>query len=111
MKRTPLKRSTTPIRKRKYRKGEETIGKTGRIRLRGKKLEELRYARFLRDNETCLDCGKKVYYTARFDGDPDAYDMAHIVSRGAGGSDTIENTKTLCHACHMREHTEGKNTE
>ncbi len=55
-------------------------------------------------NLQCQDCGVRTFYAARFDGDSYAYDMAHIKSRGAGGSDVIENVKTKCHECHMREH-------
>jgi len=51
-----------------------------------------------------------VFYLARFDGDPLAYDMAHIVSRGAGGSDELSNVRTLCHRDHMREHS-GSSTQ
>ena len=96
-----IKRSPI-VRKRKYRKGEETVGKTGRIRLRGSKLEALRRECFERDGYVCT-CGCKEPVTWE-DGD-----MAHIVSRGAGGSDILSNVKTMAHVCHMREHTEGKN--
>ena len=101
MKRSYIKRSTKPIRKRKYRK-EETVGKTGRIRLRGSKLDALRRECFERDGYVCT-CGCKQSVTW------DNGDMAHIVSRGAGGSDVLSNVKTMTHLCHMREHTEGKN--
>ena len=83
-------------------------GKTGRIRLKGEALNKLRYDCWLKHNESCQKCSERIYYTARFAGDPQAYDMAHKVSRGAGGSDTLDNVKALCHRCHMREHTEGK---
>ena len=82
--------------------------KNAAIRLKGKELAALRLERFRRDNETCLNCGERVYFTARFAGDPLAYDMAHIKSRGAGGSDTISNVETWCHRCHMRFHNGGK---
>ena len=103
----PIKRSTKPIRKRKPR-GEETIGKTGRVRLRGEKLESLRRECWERDEGICQRCGVVTDWLPRFDGDPLAFDMAHKVSRGAGGSDTINNVETLCHRDHMREHAEGK---
>ena len=108
VKRTPLKRSTKPIRKRKPRDGDETIGKTGRIRLRGKKLEALRRERFEKDRYRCQwdGCGKLVEWSG-----PNAGHLAHIQSRGAGGSDTLENTRTLCGFHHMYEHQHGRSSE
>ena len=99
----PIKRYT-PVRKKRYRKGDETIGKTGRIRLRGEKLEQLRRDCFERDGYRCV-CGCKQPVTW------ETGDMAHIQSRGAGGSDVLSNVKTMTHACHMREHAKGKNTQ
>ena len=98
-----IKRS--PIRhKRKYRKGEETIGKLGRVRLRGKKLEQLRRECFERDGYRCTcGCNQSVTWE---DGD-----MAHIVSRGAGGGDILSNVRTMTHPCHMLEHAKGKKKE
>lgn len=79
-------------------------GKLGIVRLTGVDLANLRRQCWFRDKGECQDCGVRTFYAARFDGDPLAYDMAHIKSRGAGGSDVIENVKTKCHECHMREH-------
>src|ERR1700677_4667256 len=78
MKRSGYIKRSPIVRKRKYRKSEETIGKLGRVRLRGKKLEQLRRDCFERDGYRCM-CGCKQPVTWE-DGD-----MAHIVSRGAGG--------------------------
>ena len=71
-------------------------GKTGRIRLKGEALEGLRQRVFLRDKWTCQDCGVVCSWTSGH--------LAHIKSRGAGGSDTEENTRLLCIDCHDREH-------
>jgi 5-methylcytosine-specific restriction endonuclease McrA len=101
-------RSGASAKRRRERSGQP--GKLGIIRLYGAGLEELRFECWLRDKEQCQKCHKRLYQQARFPGDPDAYDMAHIVSRGAGGSDTLENVRALCHECHMKEHTEGKRT-
>ena len=79
-------------------------GKCGIIRLYGPDLTKLRDECFDRDMGICGKCGKLIYKYARYAGDPDAYDMAHVQSRGAGGSDTLENVRALCHRCHMREH-------
>jgi 5-methylcytosine-specific restriction endonuclease McrA len=106
-----IKRSTTPIRKRKYRKGEETIGKTGRIRLRGKKLEQLRRDCYERDGGQCVweGCGKPLLWES---GSFNSMHMAHIVSRGAGGSDVISNVRSLCAFHHIGiEHSKGKSAE
>ena len=103
MKRTPLQRKTR-LRARRS-KPEVRIGKhTGKVRLTGRALELLRHACWGRDHLRCKECGLETYWKPRWEGDPLAYDMAHVVSRGAGGSDTLENVRTLCHRCHMREH-------
>jgi 5-methylcytosine-specific restriction endonuclease McrA len=80
------------------------IGNLGIVRLTGQDLAALRRACWERDQGKCQVCGISTYWQARFAGDPQAYDMAHIKSRGAGGSDTLDNVRTLCHRCHMREH-------
>ena len=104
MKRSGYIKRSPIVRKRKYRKGEETIGKTGRIRLRGKKLEQLRRDCFERDGYRCT-CGCKQPVTW------EVGDMAHIVSRGAGGSDILSNVRTMTHEHHMLEHSKGKKKE
>ena len=98
--RTPIKRYV-PVRKKRPH-AEIEIGRTGIIRLTGKSLEVLRRECFDRDGWICQDCRIKVN-----DNPIDFYskaDMAHIQSRGAGGSDVLNNVKTLCHFCHMKEH-------
>lgn len=73
-------------------------------RLTGEDLTALRLACFLRDKGRCSLCGVPLHYVALFAGDPDAYDMAHRRSRGAGGADELANVHSLCHADHMLEH-------
>jgi 5-methylcytosine-specific restriction endonuclease McrA len=80
------------------------VGKLGIMRLTGPDLAKLRRDCWERDKGRCQECGVLTYWGPRFAGDPLAYDMAHIKSRGAGGSDVLENVRTLCHAEHMREH-------
>ncbi len=99
---TPLKRKTRMKAKRSTPRRRKTV-----VRLTGLELSTLRWMSWFRDAGRCKNCGVIVYYSPRFDGDPLAYDMAHIKSRGAGGSDTLDNVKTLCHTCHMREHAKG----
>lgn len=74
-------------------------GKTGTLRLRGKELEALRRAVFERDCWKCKECGVSCGWVTGH--------LAHIQSRGAGGSDTESNTRLLCAKCHSREHNAG----
>ena len=71
-------------------------GKLGRIQLKGKPMEKLRRERFTLDGWCCVDCGRPVSWASGH--------LAHVQSRGAGGSDTIENTRTKCLGCHNAEH-------
>ena len=76
-------------------------GKLGRIRLRGKAITDLRRECFERDRYICqCGCGESVTW--------ERGDMAHIVSRGAGGSDILSNVKTMNHFHHLLEHFGGK---
>ncbi len=79
------------------------IGKLGIERRTGKDMKSLRTACLYRDGTKCRECGVTVWDHLP-DYHPQKYDMAHIKSRGAGGSDVLENVKTLCHQCHMLEH-------
>jgi hypothetical protein len=78
-------------------------GKCGIVRLYGADLEALRAQRWILDGGICGRCGIATYLEARFDGDPMAYDMSHKRNKRMYG-DSFENTKSLCHLCHMREH-------
>lgn len=80
------------------------VGKTGRVRLTGEALSSLRGHTYMESLERCQNCAERIFYAARFAGDPLAYDMAHIKSRGAGGSDLPSNVRALCHRDHMAEH-------
>jgi 5-methylcytosine-specific restriction endonuclease McrA len=72
------------------------VGKTGRLRLKGKALDALRVRVFERDGWRCCECFRFLSLVTGH--------LAHIKSRGAGGSDTEENTRLLCWACHHAEH-------
>jgi hypothetical protein len=52
-----------------------------------------------RDQYTCIGCREQ------FD-DISELDVDHIVSRGAGGSNTVKNKTTLCRRCHEAKHGE-----
>lgn len=77
------------------------------VRLKGKDLAALRIARFLKDAGRCVDCNVILWLNAP-QGHPRKMDLAHIVSRGAGGPDTLENTRSKCSKCHGTEHAGGK---
>lgn len=107
MPKSSLKRSQKPIRKRKH--GQVRVGRaTGVVRLTGAALKALRRACWERDKGICQECGGITFWWPHFDGDPFAYDMAHVKSRGSGGSDTLANVRTLCHQCHMKQHAKGR---
>lgn len=76
-------------------------------RLTGEDLTLLREGCFTRDGGRCVRCDKKLHFHARFDGDPDAYDMAHKRNKRMYG-DSLENVEAWCHACHMGYHQGGK---
>jgi cytochrome c553 len=75
-------------------------------RLKGKDLSALRIARFLMDGGRCTKCKRRVYLSAQ-ENNPRKADLAHVRNRRMHG-DTISNTITMCHFCHMQEHTGGK---
>jgi 5-methylcytosine-specific restriction endonuclease McrA len=76
-------------------------------RIDGKRLAALRLICFARYRGLCMVCGKKLYLNARFDGDPDAYDMAHKRNKRMWG-DNLDNVQAECHACHMTGHSGNK---
>jgi hypothetical protein len=101
-----LPKRSKPIRARK--KAQVRIGKvSGKIRLSGQALEDLRNEVYERDQGRCqwAGCGKLLpLYGSVFT----RAHLAHIVSRGAGGSDTAANTRILCPPHHLvDEHTKG----
>lgn len=76
-----------------------TTGKLGIVRLTEDDLTMLRVAVFVRDEFRCRRCGRRVSPHAPEWAANRAH-MAHIVSRGAGGSDTESNCETCCRECH-----------
>lgn len=55
----------------------------------------LQQACFKRDHWTCVRCG--------YQGTPNAGDLNadHVIPRGEGGADTLDNLETLCVPCHQ----------
>lgn len=76
-------------------------------RLKGKQMDMLRLQCFADYAGRCCKCRKKLHFVARFDGDPDAYDMAHIRNKKMWG-DTIGNVRAECHECHIDGHAGNK---
>lgn len=75
------------------------------IRLKGKKYTEFRKDLADRAGEQCETCGIPV--PRLFNGYFHAYwcgHVSHIKSRGAGGSDTMDNVKWECFECHSAKH-------
>lgn len=83
-----------------------TFPKPGIVRLKGKDLEALRLACFMRDGGCCTKCGQRVILYTRED-HPLKADMAHIRNKRMFG-DTLDNVKLMCHREHIEEHTQGK---
>ena len=77
--------------------------KNAAIRLKGDDLKMLRLQCLQRDRGRCRECHVRVSDSLP-DWHPLKYHMAHIKSRGANGSDTIDNVRTLCGDCHRKEH-------
>jgi 5-methylcytosine-specific restriction endonuclease McrA len=73
-----------------------TIGKLGVVRLDGDDRKALRLRVFKRDNFRCARCGVPVTWATG--------EMAHIIGRGRGGSDTDANCECCCRRCHRAEH-------
>ena len=84
------------------------VGKTGTIRLSGAAMEALRERVYERDEGKCQwnGCGLLLpLYGSLFT----RAHLAHVKSRGAGGSDTEANTRILCPAHHLgSQHTRGE---
>ena len=97
--RTPLKRGAPPRRKRPTPRTHKTV-----VRLTGESLEMLRLACYQRAGGRSELSGVSLFFKARYPGDPLAYDMAHLRSRGAGGGDTLDNVMCLAHEEHMAAH-------
>lgn len=99
----PRKPINKVSKKRRERSG--VPGKCGIVRLYGPALEHLRNDCLERDHHCCVKCGQWVRDDVP-DWAPNKYNMAHIVSRGAGGSDVLSNLKTLCGCCHTGDKAE-----
>jgi len=68
------------------------------IRLDAAGMAQLRLAAFGRSQGFCemADCQKRVKW--------ETGELDHIIARGRGGSDTLENVRFVCRTCHRRRH-------
>ena len=76
------------------------------VRLKGKAYTEFRKAVYERANGICAGCAGPVPlldYNGKFNIYTCGH-VSHIKSRGAGGSDTLDNVEWRCFSCHMRKH-------
>jgi len=74
------------------------VGNTGRVRLKGLELEQMRWNCYVRDEGRCVVCQRRLRFER---GGFNSMHMAHVEGRGAGGSDTLENVQTKCFDCHI----------
>lgn len=75
------------------------------VRLGKHDMKILRQERYEMDGGKCVDCGAQVFLE---NGGWWNAHLAHIIGRGAGGPDTIENTRTKCIVCHIgKDHNAG----
>jgi 5-methylcytosine-specific restriction endonuclease McrA len=74
--------------------------KPQRIKLNSKDYSELRKKVWKKQNGLCAECGQWV----KLDGDTifNTAHLAHIKSRGSGGSDVESNVRILCPFCHLQ---------
>ena len=100
IRRTPIARTAPPRKKR-------ATPRPGR--LKGAALARLRAECFIRDNFHCRECGIAVNPFLSMFADQAAH-MAHIKAKRIG-LDTLENVRTLCGACHRKEHAYGKSMQ
>jgi 5-methylcytosine-specific restriction endonuclease McrA len=55
---------------------------------------------FERDHHKCRGCGKDMDWSYEW------IDVHHVVHRGKGGSDDLDNLILLCRDCHNNQHPE-----
>jgi 5-methylcytosine-specific restriction endonuclease McrA len=98
--------TTLPPRKKAVRK---VRAKARPGRLKGKAMEQLRRECFERDGYRCQGVFKIEYLELKCDRHVtwESGHMAHVGAKRRHG-DSLENVRTLCAECHIREHSYGK---
>lgn len=74
---------------------------TGQVRLYGPAWDHLREFDWNRDGKKCVNCQSPVEIKK---GLWSSVHCAHRKSKGSGGNDTPDNTRSLCGYCHSDEH-------
>jgi len=97
----PLKR--TPLKPKPREHRESMPWRRAKIRLNGSEMMELRQSAFARSGGRCENS-----ITAKGDRCPvhinwAQFHLAHIESRGRGGSDTLDNVLACCPDCHFED--------
>jgi hypothetical protein len=94
----PIRRS--PLKPKAKQHKESAPWRRPKIRLNGYEMKELRQNAFARSQGRCENsvddkrtrCPVKIYWMT--------FHLAHIVSRGRGGDDSLSNTLAACPGCH-----------
>lgn len=92
----PIRRS--PLKKKAREHKESMPWRRPRIRLSGPEMAELRQEVFARSGGRCENAIEGCRCASRISWG--SFHLAHLESRGRGGSDTLENTLAACWECH-----------
>jgi len=97
----PIRRS--PLKPKPRQHKESMPWRRPKIRLNGREMLELRQNAFARSQGQCENSvtEEKDRCPVRFHWG--SFDLAHIVSRGRGGSDSLDNVLAVCRDCHFED--------
>ena len=97
----PIRRS--PLKPKARQHKESMPWRRPKIRLNGSEMKDLRQSAFARSHGCCENsitpdgdrCPVRINWMN--------FHLSHIVSRGRGGSDSLENTLACCQDCHFED--------
>jgi hypothetical protein len=95
----PIRRS--PIKPKAKQHRESAPWRRKKIRLDGREMAELRQNAFARSQGYCensvkgLRCSARIFWMTG--------QLAHLTSRGQGGSDEMKNVLFVCEKCHVED--------